>query len=372
VRVLAVNGDPRTTPYEDELFFLERALQAIPRGEPPISLRIITRDELGGIDLSAYDVVVLANVPSLAEGSLDDLREFLRGGGGLLITLGDRVKFETANDELGSLLPHPLRDLHREADENAGTPPIGIGDMDWDHPILQGLGLPVEQSLRASRTSSYFNLDVGSGISSRAILRFENGAPAMVERRGGAGRVILWTTSIDVDLTDLPLRSSFPALIQRTVRYLANSVATAAPGQARVGGTVEIPLPTGAKGIALTSPSGERREVMRSESAGQRAVFRDVHEVGLHRAEVSYGKDWQRAPRLDVAINPSLVESDFLPVSAERVSAALGGDEDAPELAVMVGSGAQVDPFEIRGFASYLLIALCLFFVGESLLASRG
>ena len=372
VRVLAVNGDPRTTPYEDELFFFERAVMAVPKGDPPIELRMVTLDELGDADLSCFDVVVLANVGTLPQDVVAKLRGHVDAGKGLLLTLGERVRFETANEDLGALLPHPLRDLHRAADADAGTPPVGIGEVDWDHPILAGLGLEVEQSLRASRTTSYFNLDVGSGIKSRAILRFDNGAPALVEGRADGGRVMLLATSLDVDHTDIPLRSSFPPLMQRAVRYLADAVESVPPGRVRQGGTVEIPLPTGAKGLALTSPTGKRREVTVSEASGRRAVLRDLDEIGIHRAEV-LRDSWQVAPALSVAVNPSLLESDFMPVSADRVSEALGGGEGARgRFSVFVGAGAQVDPFEVRGLATYLLVALCLFFVGESLLASRG
>ena len=37
-----------------------------------------------------------------------------------------------------------------------------------------------------------------------------------------------------------------------------------------------------------------------------------------------------------------------------------------------LGAGHDSDPFNFRGYASWLLLALCLFFLGESLLASRG
>src|SRR5690606_34960744 len=140
-RVLAVNGDPRTTPYEDELFFLERALLAVPRGDPPIELRMVTVDELPDADLSGFDVVILANVGVLSPDLVGALRDHLDAGKGLLLAVGERVNFEAANEHLGPLLPHPLRDLHRAADANAGTPPVGIGDLDWDHPILAGLGM---------------------------------------------------------------------------------------------------------------------------------------------------------------------------------------------------------------------------------------
>jgi hypothetical protein len=371
IRVLAVNGDPRTTPYEDELFFLERALEAVPKGEPPIALRIVTLEELPDTELEGFNVVVLANVGELPPAELTRLRELLKAGGGLLFTLGDRVRFEEANELFGDLLPFPLRDLHRAADADAGTPPIGIGDLDWDHPVLAGLGQPLEQSLRPSRTARYFNLGVGAGLKTRPVLRFDNGAPALIERRGDDQRVMLLTTSVDVDFTDLPLRSGFPALLQRTVRYLARAVEIPGAEGVRTGGAVEIAVPTGVKGVALTSPSGARR-VVTVEEGVPRVRFDQLTEIGQHKIELQRGNDWAAEPRLDVMVNPSLEESDFMPVSAERISEALGGETRKSAISVVVGTGEEGDPFAARGFATYLLVVLGLLFVGESLLASRG
>ena len=374
VRVLAVNGEPRTTPFEDELFFAQRALEAVPKGDPSIALTIIAQDELGAgtTDLNNFDVVILANVGALPDAEVAHLKQFVSAGGGLLFSLGNQIRFERINALYGDLLPHPLRDLQLAADPAAGTPAVGVGDIDWDHPIFQGLGKVAEESLRASRTARYFNLDVGASVKARTLLRFDNGAPALVEqRRDSKGRVLLLTTTADVDWTDLPLRAAFPALLQRTVRYLAHAMDTASVADIREGGTAEVPIPTGARAVALTSPSGERQEEAVTQATAGRLRFSDLDEVGMYNTDVKR-TDWLRAPRLGVAVNPSLDESDFMPVRAERVSEALGGGGRGHAVSVTVGTGHQGDPFELRGFGSYLLLALCLFFISESLLAARG
>jgi hypothetical protein len=295
----------------------------------------------------------------------------VQAGGGLLFTMGDKVRFEQANERFGDLLPHALRDLHLAADPAAGTPPLGIEGVDWQHPIVQSLGAQLEESLHASRTSRYFNLDVGADRKARAILRFDNGAPALVEgRRDAKGRTILLTTSLDLDFSDLALRSTFPALLQRTVRYLAKAVESTGGGTIRQGGSAELMAPTGATALALTAPSGKRL-VAEGGDGGARARFGPLDEVGMYRAEVGRGAAFTRDARLDVSVGPSLDESDFLPVRPTQVAAALG-KEGEPGVEVAFGAGASGDPFQIRGFASYLLLGLCLLFVGESLLASRG
>ena len=54
-----------------------------------------------------------------------------------------------------------------------------------------------------------------------------------------------------------------------------------------------------------------------------------------------------------------------------QVSAALGKSGSGKGIEVALGASGQGDPFEVRGLGSVLLLALCLLFVSESLLASR-
>lgn len=373
VHVLAIDGDPRTTPYDDELFFFERAVAAVPKGDPPIDLRIVGVDEVvTDFSLEGYDVIVLANVAELPKEMVARLIGFVNAGGGLLFTLGSEVSFERYNTLFGELLPHPLRDLHKAADEVAGTPPLALGDMDWDHPVLASLGQAAQDSLRASRTRSYFNVDVGSRKQTLPVLRFENGAPALVERRDAAkGRVMMLTTSLDIDLSDLALRSAFPALMQRCVRYLAKAIGASSIAPVRGGSNVDLPVPTGAEAVALISPLGVRLERSSEEGARRRVELGPLTEPGFYGAQV-LGKDWQPAPRLDVAVNATLDESDWKPVQTARIAEALGGGSGERVVSVTMGAGAYDDPFAQRGFASYLLLTLCLVFIGESFFASRG
>lgn len=375
VRVLAVNGQPRTTPREDELYFVSRALANVPEGQPPIALDIVTTEELETRtkNLEGIDVVLLANVATLSDKTVERLVAFMNAGGGLMLALGETIRFEEANEQFGALLPHPLRDLHLAADPAAGTPPLAIEELEWSHPILQGLGLAVEESLRSSKTRAYFNLQVGLGRSARTILGYSNGAPALVEgRREDAGRSLLLTTSVDLDLSDLALRSAFPALLQRSVRYLAGAVDQGSNPILRRGSDAVVAAPTGAEAVALIAPSGKRRVAeVQAGDAEQQARFAKLEETGTYTVEVKRS-DWERAPSLDLAVAPDLSESDFQPVPAQDVSQALGGEQGEEALATWVGARQGRDPFEARGYAPYFLLALGLLFVSESVLAARG
>jgi len=90
VRVLLVDGDPRTVRHDDELFYLEAALRPGDREDSGTSVRSITSEALAGItkiagkpatiNLDDFDVVVLANVAALPPERVAVLAEWVRAG----------------------------------------------------------------------------------------------------------------------------------------------------------------------------------------------------------------------------------------------------------------------------------------------------
>ena len=59
LRVLLVDGDPRTVRTEDEAFFLEAALRA---GGSNFSVTTVLPDDVANRDLAAFGAVFMANV----------------------------------------------------------------------------------------------------------------------------------------------------------------------------------------------------------------------------------------------------------------------------------------------------------------------
>ena len=108
--MVLVDGDPGTTPIDSEVYFMERALA-------PTGLGASIVPEIVG-DLSAVEpnveehaVIVLANVanPNAEVGSLV---EYVRSGGGLLISLGSNTNIATSNQVWAPLFPTSLKDRH--------------------------------------------------------------------------------------------------------------------------------------------------------------------------------------------------------------------------------------------------------------------
>ena len=367
--VLVIDGEPSSRQLEGEAALFLRALEVLPDGVAPFRVVNRTVDDIATTspELSDYRAVVLANVSFLPANWQQALTIFVDNGGGLLWSLGSHVDFESLNENAGELLAVPLRDFYRAEDRVSGTPALAIQDVAFAHPALSGLGERFAGSLRATRTRSYFNIapDMATKGKLDTLLRLENGAPLLVSAEQGMGRVALWLTSLDLALSDVPVASAFPALVQRLVRYLAGQESDGRMGVMRQGARMSLSLPPQSDAVAWVMPSGERREWLLELGQSEHAVVVDTSELGVYRVEVQRFGEWVPRPDLAFAVAGHLMESDFIPVPRSLLETKISDS-------ISVASATQGEGGEENQWASIFLLSLSFIFVTEAMLAARG
>ena len=255
VRVLLVNGDPRTVRHDDELFYVEAALRPGDREDSGTQIRTITAEELGGIaprargtaaaiDLGEFDVVVLANVAALPAELVNVLSAWMRAGGGILVAPGDRVDPAAYDRTMLPILPQALRDpvdTTWGAGDDRDSRALRLVKWEADHPIFA----PFSKSAPELANAKFFKvalLGPTTATSDRSVLaRFTNGGAALVEASLGAGRTLLFTSTLDRDWNDLPIHPGFLPLMQQAVRHLARKHAAFSETDHLVGASVVLP-----------------------------------------------------------------------------------------------------------------------------------
>ena len=269
VRVLLVDGDPRTVRRDDELFYVEAALRPGDREDSGTSVRTITAEELAGItriqnkpptiDLNDFDVVVLANVAALPVDRVTALADWVRAGGGILVAPGDRVDPTAYDKTMLPLMPQSLRDpidtTWGASQEDKDSRALHLVKWEADHPIFT----PFSKDAPELADAKFFKISLlgpTTATADRKVLaRFTNGAAALVEASIGAGRTLLFTSPLDRDWNDLPIHPGFLPLIQQSVRHLARKHALGTESDHVVGASVA--LPTGdLKKLEIRGPDG--------------------------------------------------------------------------------------------------------------------
>ncbi len=286
-----------------------------------ISTRVVRPEEINGQTLGQSAVVILANIRKLEGNQLQALEDFVRNGGGLLVFPGNRVDAKWWNDAMWKdgkgVLPAGYGVLGGEIKDDAPT--VSVLAQRYDNPALELFNDPRNGSLSDLAIRHWFKLHEpapGTGAAPATVLApLENGDPFLVERSFGEGKVILCSTALDGDWSNLPMRPSYLPLLQRLTVYLASTIYP--PRNLDVGRSLVAFLPPGDAGkkALLTIPDGTSVEVP-VEKKGNRGVV----EYGRTQRPGLYTLTQPNGGVLHYVINASRRESDLQKLSEKEIS----------------------------------------------------
>ena len=363
VRTLIVDGDPSGIAKEDEVFYLVRALEAGAADQPPPV--VISDDELSRTDFEPFEVIVLAGVSAPTPEDGERLTQFVQSGGGLWVTTAEGMNTQAYQQGLGRVLPRPLRGLKR----GDGEETFGFEEPDLEHPVLGLFSGAALGGLLTTRSIAFMLLEPGGDRRIQTLLSFEGGAPALVTAATGQGRVALLTTSVDRDLSDLPIRPAFVPLVRQLVLWLGDALSEPERRETLVGQARDITVPDGAERLEVTGPDGRSQYFGVSELDSGTLRFTGTSLPGLYQVVAVYpGGESQTLERASFAVNIDPVESDLRPVSVDQAEAILRGE--ASPLDARVGNQAEVSQSNVhwnsQNLVGLLLALMGLAFVFES------
>lgn len=174
-----------------------------------------------------YAVVILVDVPYLPKAKAEQLTQFVKTGGGVLIALGDKVKKDFYNGwktpEGQSVLGCRCLDIHSDENERGGKVRFAhvlLGSI--TNPGLMLLSDPSASDLGSASIKRHWKLTIEKAdkdVSIGAML--DTGGPFIVQRRVSKGIVITSALPLNRKFSDLPLHESYVPLVHELVYYLA-------------------------------------------------------------------------------------------------------------------------------------------------------
>ncbi|MGD2109816.1 MAG: BatA domain-containing protein [Phycisphaerae bacterium] len=368
VRVLVVNGEPSADSFDDEVTFLVTALR--PEGEvfSGNEVTVVDESQLEEARLSRFHVVVLANVYRLSEAAIGGLEQFVRGGGGLLVFLGDQVDPDLYNVALyrdgEGVLPVELTEVIRP------PRPVRLKITDRLHPVMRGLAgegdplgvgniaffefvgcvphegsreegagngdegtessgssaVPEPESLSGGGTAS----PIGIGVPARVLARFNDADehPAIVERRFGQGRVVVVATAADKEWHHWADHPTYLPVIMELTQHVVGSGGAAE--RYEVGQPIRLTLDPAVfeADLRLRTPGypnereAELTAIPGSEGHGLVATWEHTESAGQYRL-ILRRRDGGETVRL-VAVNVDSRESDLAAAGEEEIGRVMG------------------------------------------------
>jgi hypothetical protein len=269
-------------------FYMSKALQAGSDAAPDFDVRLVTGSafaQLSPAEVAQQSAIVLLSTHGIDRRVRGTLGPFLAAGGGLFIAAGP---------DLDSSVLSTILDWSPElkVQERAGSGVLAATDL--RHPIFRPFDA-VAANLGQVSFQRLWQIDTSSAPDWRVVARYTDGAPALLEKTEGPGRILLFTSDIDRRWNNFPVNAAFVPFVQESARYLgarppgassiliADAVAGTQPGPTQVDGrNVVVNVDTRESTIDRVSPVEFSRLVARtpadarvaSERAGQQAESR--------------------------------------------------------------------------------------------------
>lgn len=342
--------DPRKVLFVDdgrrprgELYF-RAALDA--SGDGGFQMESQRPELASGATLTNYAFVVLNDLSSFPQNLDNALQHYVTAGGSVLVSLGPG----------SAVLPRvPLLDEAIQASTYAGREGdrwLTVTDIDTGHPALRSVE-------RFNGVKFYQAIHVGA-TKSRVLAKLNDQTPLVLERSLGEGKVLVFTTTFDNVLNDLPIHASWVPFVAQTALYLGGGGAEQ-PVNLPVDTYVE--LRTGdSQGAAaeVSDPDGKR--VLSLEEAVKARNFA-LDREGFFEIKTAAGR------RSLVAAHADRRESDLAPIPPETLDLWKGTGivDSTPSTGAAGTAGTPDKPW---GLWPYILLLLLGVAVAESVVAN--
>jgi len=362
--IQVVDGEPDPRPFESETDFLELAYAV---GKAPWQVTRMTDSQWASNPLIAPDVLILANVGGVSEQRAAELAAQVEAGLGLMIFLGEQVDPTTYNRVLfregRGLLPAEIS-RYREEDVT-GLVLEGFADS----PLAPLAKLKTE-ALAKIRPKRFAEVSVPAeaGDAVRVLARWNDSrqSPAVVEKRIGEGRVLLWTITADKKWSDWPTDGSYVLAVRQAAMAIASraterdNVTAGQPLRFRLD-KKGIPLQAGVKRPGRNEP--EVATIDKSDPKFPQIRFDKTLQAGY------YHMDWKDPVLGDMsrlfAASPDVRESNLAIIPTVELKTLLG--KLNPEIirvgeqkASAGGSGTELWRTAIWGLLGLVIVESCL------------
>jgi hypothetical protein len=297
--VLLVDGDTRPVPKTRGTDFLRDALSPARDPAPVVRARVVPIQDFDPALLRAEGakepggkprVLVLSNVPRLTLEQQEAVAQFLAEGGGVLVTLGERVEADHYNTQLyrdgQGWLPARLETV--AGDEAQPEKAASPSPASFFHPAVDLFREAVAGGLGDARFPRWWQVATpGRGSAAVPVALLTSNDPFLVERPHRSGRVLLCTVPLDASwrarLVNLP---AFAPLAHELVYYLAgvrSAEYNLQPGQPL---RYRPPGDEPAGAVVVQTPAGESQSLPVSRWP---LVYEHTQETGVYRLKTASG-----------------------------------------------------------------------------------
>ena len=285
------HADPRAllvskSESADDAAYFEAALGSLVAPRLAVERRA-GRDLPDAETLTNYSVAVIADASALSSVAAQRVLDYVAAGGAVLTTLGDQRE----PGETPLLADWRIGEMRVQAAK--------VGEIATSHPVLREAG-------DWRRVRFFRQRVVQPGRDDKVLISYDSGAPLLIERTHGAGRMLVLTAPIERSWNDLAIHPLFVHFIAEAGRYLTGADASLVSHAA---GSVVTTGLTATTGGQIFDPQGKRVLSLAEARSADRLI---PEATGFYEVRGGAAARW-------LAVNVDARESDLAPLSADFV-----------------------------------------------------
>ncbi len=358
LKVLILDDGRLDSNRRRQSFYLQGVFAA--STELPMEVSLATANDVHADDLPNYKVVVINDVPRLPDAVRNRLNELHKTGQGQLVILGEYSDLNWWSN-YPSLPVKPVEKLL--ANQNLGRPVISMTSFDRNHAIFKKFQSAAKFTLSTAQFFGYTQMELKPGAT--ALVKFEDGSPAMAESSGADRGLVVFGSSIDnassSGWNDFPLKASFLPMFIEVARYLSHSTENREWYALGEGIPVVGALVGGS--AAVITPNGERQS-LGELAAGEQRFFTPAV-PGFH--EIRVGRDSKV-----IAVNPPSNEGNLDVIPPEDLLASVQSTAAEARSKGLFTSDDQLEHAKRQLSWWYLLVVAILATIAEIYIANKS
>lgn len=219
-RFLSINIPNRipvllSADQQSDLSFINIALQT-GNVSDNYKLDIKPTNQLLSTRLEDYNVLFIIG-ESITSG-FERIKSFIEQGGGVVIFPSSKINMDRFNNLLQNI-GLPKAESHIGQPDKTDNPTL-FQDTDFEHPLLKNI-FDAQEKKRIESPDIYSYYRIITGASGRNIISLPDGSAFLSEIRIGKGKVLLFNSATVLSWNSFPLKGLFPALMNKSILYLA-------------------------------------------------------------------------------------------------------------------------------------------------------
>lgn len=334
------HADPRAllisrSENADDAAYFEAALGSL--DAPKLAVETRSGAALPSAEsLAGYSLAVISDASALSSAAARRVLEYVEAGGAVLATLGEQRE----SGESPLLPDWRIGEMRSQA--------ARVGEISTSHPALR-------EASDWRRVRFFRQRSVQPGENDKVLVALEGGAPLLIERTLGAGRMLVLTSPIERSWSDLAIHPLFVHFIADAGRYLTGADASAVSHTA---GSVVMTGLTAATGGQIFDPAGERVLSLAEAREAERLI---PSLTGFYEIRGGAAARW-------LAVNVDARESDLAPLPQDFVHRWQALRIKTPAGAAQRALAASAEP---RSLGPLLMWVAALVLLAELLMANR-